>query len=103
MTDPLGELEDALYYMFELQHLPLDGRYINPRVENLRAAIDGFKEDPSKLSELVSAFSDAQSVIENYVDTYKVKQKIQALLALQHGVWQFNLNKNEGNEFSKRE
>ena len=103
MTDPLGELEDALSYLFELQHLPLDGRYINPLVEDLRAAIDGFKEDPSRLPGLISAISDAHSVIENYVDTYKVKQKLKVLSALQTGGWRFNLNKTDGNEYSERE
>jgi hypothetical protein len=79
MSDPLGELEDALAYMFELQETKRQGKYLNPLVEKLKRAIDNYKNDPANLSALTTAISNAYPVIENYVDSYKVKQKMKAL------------------------
>ncbi|MBA3537790.1 MAG: hypothetical protein H0T84_14470 [Tatlockia sp.] len=79
MWDPLGELEDALAYMFELQKTHRQGKYLNPLVEKLKRAIDDYKKDPANFSALTTAISNAYPVIENYVDSYKVKQKMKAL------------------------
>lgn len=79
MADPLGELEEALAYMFELQKTPWRGKYINPLVEDLKRAIDKYREGNSNLSILTKAITRAFPVIENYVDGYTVKQKWEAL------------------------
>ncbi len=79
MTDPLAELEDSLAYMFELQKTKHQGKYINPLVEELKTAIENYKEDSANLLALNAAVSKAFPVIGNYVDTYKVKQKLSVL------------------------
>ncbi|MBA2656206.1 MAG: hypothetical protein H0U70_04390 [Tatlockia sp.] len=79
MTDPLAELEESLAYMFELQTAQGHGRFINPRVDELKIALDSYKKDRSKLPLLNQAVQNAFSVIENYVDGYKVKNKLEAL------------------------
>ncbi len=81
MGDPLGELEDSLAYMFELQ-TENKGGYINPLVKKLRRELDHYKEDSSSnsLKSLIDAFNNAMPVIENYyADSYEVKLKIGAL------------------------
>lgn len=78
MPDPLGELEDALAYMFELQKL--SNSYINPLVHNLKHAIEQYKHGSTKeIKPLILAFEEALPVIEKYVDSYMVKQKMEAL------------------------
>ncbi|MBA2710581.1 MAG: hypothetical protein H0U57_08330 [Tatlockia sp.] len=79
MSDPLGELEETLAYMFELQKTERLGEYINPLVAKLKEAIDAYKEDPSSLPALSTALTNAYPIIENYVDAFKVKQKMSAL------------------------
>ncbi|CDZ79130.1 hypothetical protein BN59_03447 [Legionella massiliensis] len=77
--DPLGELEDSLAYMFELQKTQSQGKYINPLIDELHKALDNYREDTGDLSDLIDALSNAYPVIENYVDTYEVKQKMDVL------------------------
>jgi hypothetical protein len=79
MRDPLGELEDTLAYMFELQKAEGHGRYINPLVAELKKSIEDFKEDRINLSTLRQTISRASPVIENYVDLFTVEQRLAAL------------------------
>lgn len=79
MADPLGELEESLAYMFELQKTQWQGKYINPLVEDLKKAIDKYREGSSNISHLTKAITRAYPIIENYVDSYTVKQKWEAL------------------------
>ncbi|MDI9818259.1 MULTISPECIES: hypothetical protein [unclassified Legionella] len=65
--------------MFELQTRKT-GKYINPSIQNLRKALDNYKNGPSlSLRELIAAIKFALPIIGNYVDTYIVKQKMNAL------------------------
>src|SRR5437016_1518248 len=80
VMDPLGELEESLAYMFELQKTQRQGKYINPLVEELKGTIDNYKENSKNLSALTTAITKAYPIIENYVDSYTVKQKMEALL-----------------------
>ncbi len=82
MSDPLGELEETLAYMFELQKTDRQGGFISPSVEKLKEAIEKFRVDPSKFNLLTTAITNAYPVIENYVDSYKVKQKLSALVGV---------------------
>lgn len=79
MSEPLGELENALAYMFELQKTHQKGKYINPLVEKLKNEIETYKKNPSNLNALITSLIDAYPVIESYADSYMVKQKIEAL------------------------
>lgn len=83
--DPLGELEDSLAYMFELQAKNTGG-YIDPAVNKLRLALDNYKQNNSSLllKNLLVALKNAFPVIDKYyVDSYKVRQKIEALIGMQ--------------------
>ena len=83
--DPFGELEDSLAYMFELQAKNTGG-YIDPSVNTLRRALDNYKKDSSVtlLNALVLAIKNAFPVIEKYyVDSFKISQKIEALVRSQ--------------------
>jgi hypothetical protein len=82
--DPLGELEDSLAYLFELQKIEGQGKYINPLVEELKRAIENYKKDSGNISPLTLAISKASPIIENYTDSYTVKQKMDALLKSQN-------------------
>ncbi|STX42742.1 Uncharacterised protein [Legionella donaldsonii] len=80
MSDPLGELENSLAYMFELQ-TKKTGKCIHPDVQRLKNALDNYKKGPSiSLQELVTAVKQALPVIVNYgVELYVVKMKMNAL------------------------
>ncbi|ARH00304.1 hypothetical protein [Legionella micdadei] len=83
--DPLGELEDSLAYMFELQAKNTGG-YIDPLANKLRRALDVYSEDRSStsLKALIVAIRNAFPIIEKYsVDSYKVRQKIEGIAAMQ--------------------
>ncbi|PJE11920.1 hypothetical protein [Legionella sp.] len=83
--DPLGELEDSLAYMFELQTKHTGG-YIEPSVNKLRMALNDYKDNSSStsLKNLISAIKKAFPVIEKYyIDSFKVRQKIEALAGTQ--------------------
>ncbi|SPX62708.1 hypothetical protein [Legionella feeleii] len=76
MSDPLGELENSLAYMFELQ-TKKTGKCIHPDVQRLKNALDNYKKGPSiSLQELVTAVKQALPVIVNYgVELYVVKNE----------------------------
>ncbi|CEK10942.1 hypothetical protein [Legionella hackeliae] len=80
MKDPLEALEESLAYMFELQTTKKTGNYIHPSVQKLKEALENYKNGPSlSLRELTAAIKLALPVIENYVDGYMVKLKMDAL------------------------
>ncbi|KTC78366.1 hypothetical protein [Legionella brunensis] len=79
MKDPLEALEDSLAYMFELQ-TNKTGNYIHPSVQKLKKALEDYKNGPSlSLRELIAAIKVALPVIENYVDGYIVKLRMETL------------------------
>ncbi|WED44088.1 hypothetical protein [Legionella cardiaca] len=79
MKDPLQALEESLAYMFELQTRK-EGKYIHPSVQKLKNALENYKNGPSlSLRELVAAVKSALPVIENYVDGYVVKLRMETL------------------------
>lgn len=83
--DPLGELEDSLAYMFELQTKNTGG-YIEPSVNKLRMALDSYQKNSTSnsLKNLVTAIKNAFPVIEKYsIDSFNVRQKIEALAGTQ--------------------
>ncbi|OCH98765.1 hypothetical protein A8135_10710 [Legionella jamestowniensis] len=80
MKDPLMALEESLAYMFELQTTRNTGKYIHPSVQKLKQALENYKNGPSlSLRELTAAVKQALPIIENYVDGYVVKLKMEAL------------------------
>lgn len=82
MTDPLGDLEDSLAYLFELQTTGKD-YYINFSVKKLKKALEHYKNYPSEsLESLTVAVINALPVIDNYVDSYQVKKKMDYLAEL---------------------
>lgn len=81
MKDLLEELEESLKYMFELQ-TKKTGQYINLAVQNLRNALDNYKDGPSiSLQELIIAMKLALPNIEKYTDVYQVMNKMDSLAA----------------------
>lgn len=80
MTNPLGELKDSLEYLFVLQRIKKTDNYLSPSVQHLKLSLDNFQSDSSKsLNALIYAIKEALPVIENYVDSYMVKQKMEIL------------------------
>ena len=79
MTDPLGELEESLAYMFTLQ-TESEGKYIRPVIQKLRQVLDNYKRDSqNSFDALIVAIKRALPTIENYVDSYTVKRKMEEL------------------------
>ncbi|RMX21129.1 hypothetical protein EAS68_05335 [Legionella jordanis] len=79
MKDPLAAFEDSLCYMFELQTRNT-GTYINREVQHLKNALENYKNGRSlTLRELIMALKRAFPVVENYVDGYLVKLRMEAL------------------------
>lgn len=79
MIDPLEALEDSLAYMFELQTKQA-GKYIHPSVNKLKKALENYKKAPSSsLEALIDALKLALPVIDNYVEGYVVKFRMEAL------------------------
>ncbi|WP_028387644.1 hypothetical protein [Legionella fairfieldensis] len=92
MKDPLSELEASLAYVFELQETGT-GKYINPLIQQLKKNLEHYKKEPgSSLGKLVMAIKKALPIIENYVDAYAVKIKMEALAAIKGEAisWGFN-------------
>lgn len=80
MTNPLGELKDSLEYLFELQRITKTNNYLHPSVQDLKLSLDNFQTNSSKsLTTLIRAIKKALPIIENYVDSYMVKQKMEIL------------------------
>ncbi|ASQ45680.1 hypothetical protein [Legionella clemsonensis] len=80
MKDPLVALEESLAYMFELQTTRRTGEYLHPSVQKLKQALENYKNGPSlSLRELTAAIQLALPIIENYVEGYIVKLKMEAL------------------------
>ncbi|MFA5959069.1 MAG: hypothetical protein WC785_00955 [Tatlockia sp.] len=80
MNDPLGELKDSLAYFFVLQQTKVSGRFTNPLVQNLKSALESYQNgNANAINKLAGALSKALPVIEKYVDTFPIKQKMEVL------------------------